>query len=54
MFDFSDTTTGVITINSCTSENGYICAFGPGAKIAIRKIAGNTGGASTGLAEAPN
>ena len=52
--DFSDTTTGVITINSCTSANGYICAFRPGAKIAIRKIAGNTGGASTGLAEAPN
>ncbi|MDA9798045.1 hypothetical protein N9C39_04775 [Luminiphilus sp.] len=52
--DFSDTTTGVITINSCTSANGYICAFRPGAKIAIRKILGNPGGASTGLAEAPN
>jgi hypothetical protein len=52
--DFSDTTTGVITINSCTSANGYICAFRPGAKIAIRKIAGNNAGASTGLAEAPD
>lgn len=52
--DFSDTTTGVITIDSCTSANGYVCAFNPGAKIAIRKIGGNIGGASTGQDEAFN
>jgi hypothetical protein len=52
--DFSDTTTGVITINSCTSANGYICAYSPGAKIAIRKIAGNIAGASVGLDEGEN
>ncbi len=52
--DFSDTTTGVITINSCTSANGYICAFSSGAKIAIRKIAGNNTGASTMQDEVSN
>ena len=44
--DFTDTTTGVITVNSCTSANGYVCAFAPGAKIAIRKVAGTNNGAS--------
>lgn len=52
--DFSDTTTGVITINSCTSANGYVCAYSPGAKIAIRKIAGNIAGASVELDEGEN
>lgn len=52
--DFSDTTTGVITINSCTSANGYVCEFSPGAKIAIRKIAGNIAGASVELDDEEN
>lgn len=52
--DFTDTTTGVITIDSCTSANGYVCAFSAGAKIAIRKVAGNSGGASTGQDEVFN
>jgi hypothetical protein len=52
--DFTDTVTGVITIDSCTSANGYICAFRPGAKIAIRKVAGNDAGASTGQDEVFN
>ena len=46
--DFTDTTTGVITIDSCTSANGYVCAFSAGAKIAMRKVAGNVSGARTG------
>ena len=45
--DFSDYTNGVITVNSCFSANGYICAFSAGAKISIRKIVGNNAGAST-------
>ena len=52
--DFTDTVTGVITIDSCTSANGYICAFRPGATIAIRKVAGNDAGASTGQDEVFN
>ena len=51
---FYDTTEGIITIDSCTSANGYFCAFSPGAKIAIRKVVGNTIGASAGQAEAFN
>lgn len=45
--DFHGTTTGTITLNSCTPANGYVCAFLPGTKVPIRKIAGNTAGAST-------
>ena len=52
--NFLDTTEGMITIDSCTSANGYVCAFSPGAKIAIRKVAGNTIGASAGQDESFN
>lgn len=44
--DFTDTTTGIVTIDSCTNANGFICEFSAGAKIAIRKIVGNIAGAS--------
>ena len=52
--DFTDPLTGVITIDSCTSANGYVCAFSAGAKITIRKVAGNDAGASTGQDEVFN
>ena len=44
--DFSDFTTGVITVNSCFSANGYICALNAGTRVSIRKIVGNDSGAN--------
>jgi hypothetical protein len=54
--DFSSTENAVITVDSCSSANGYICSFNAGAKIDIRKIVGNIGGArieQDGLATTP-
>lgn len=38
--DFSSSSRGVITVNSCVSANGFICAVNAGTKVSIRRVAG--------------